>query len=246
MKKLTAVLTACLSAVILQGCVVVSVSPGYGGIAGSGEIISASYPCGDFNELRVGIPAVLYYTAGKSDAVTIKLQENLAEHVRVENRAGTLVVFSDVNISFSGSTKIPEIYVSAPLLEKITAAGIVEMGKSDVITADSFELYALGLTSGELSLDVKELRAVLSGAGEITLTGTAERAELITTGAGSFNAIGLDTKKAHVEVSGVGSVELSCSDTLSAVISGIGDITCKGAPELSEDRSGLGRVVFTD
>jgi len=248
MNKLIAILTVLILTISTAGCATVTFSNSPGSVLGKGNITRVSFPCGDFTRLAVQIPAELHYTAEKSDTVTIELYENLVEYLDVSNRRGELTIRSTKNISLSapanaGSTELPKIYISAPVLEGLSAAGMFVTGSFDTITADSFDLKVTGVVSGTFPVAVRELSADMSGAGSVTLTGYADKVEIATSGAGSVNAYGLAAKEAYTEVTGIGSIELSCSEKLHATISGLGGISYMGDPVVTENSSGLGRIT---
>lgn len=252
---LTALLALMFSA---AGCVTVTFSDSVGGgtIQGEGEMTTVSYPCGeingliinmDFNNLVSDTGLKIYYTAEKSDTVTLEIQKNLTEYLKISNNSGTLTVDNEKSFRITDKSKAPKLYVSAAALEMLRIEGVVSIEKADKITADSFLLNVNGVClGGSLELDVKSLNVNISGVSNITLNGTADKAVIIMSGVGNTKAFGLLAKDADVEVSGVGDVEISCSDNLNAEIDGIGGIKYKGNPNIKHNISGLGQLTKED
>lgn len=240
-KKLIALFAMLVLMVSAAGCVAVGFnSHGGNSVRGQGTITSESFECGDFTKLSVKIPGELYYTAGKPGSVTIELHENLAQYLNVFTDNGALVIDSNRSFSVENNKEMPKIYVSTQSLEDISVEGVVDIKSADKITADSFTLVVDGVFNGTLDLDVKNLIADISGVGDLTLNGTADNAKIDMSGVGSLKAFGLQTKEADVENSGVGSVEISCSDKLIAEVSGVGGVTYKGDPSVTPNVSGVG------
>jgi len=109
----------------------------------------------------------------------------------------------------------------------------------DKITADSFSLTVSGAGGGTAELDVKDLAVYMSGAGGFELSGVADTAEISMSGAGSVVALALATRVTSVNISGVGTVKVNCSETLNINGSGAGTVEYKGSPGVNMDRSGV-------
>lgn len=257
MKKLIAVFAALVLMVSVSGCVTVGFSEnGKGSVQGKGNMTTVDFSCGDFSKLAVDIgfynnsgntTAMLYYTAEKSDKVTFEIQEDLVQYLTVTTDKGVLTIDSEKSFEITDESKIPKIYVSAPMLEELRIGGAVRLEKADKITADSFKLSISGVCyGGNLDLEVKNLNVNLSGVSDVRLNGTADSVFIKADGVSSLMAFGLQTKEADVRLAGVGDVEISCSDKLKAEVHGVGGIRYKGNPEMSIRENGLGRVTQAD
>ena len=84
---------------------------------------------------------------------------------------------------------------------------------------------------------------VLSGSGDIELTGISDDLDLTISGSGDFDSFGLESKIASIQITGSGSVELTVTETLNVVISGSGSVFFKGNPQLNVTITGSGQVV---
>lgn len=247
-KRLIAVSAALMLMISSAGCVSMSFSDfsefnnDRNTISANGEMTTVDFPCGDFNKLTVSIAGELYYTAEKSDKVTIELPEDLVQYIEVTTDNGTLLIDSTENFNVNNDSRAPKIYVSAPALEKLRIDGAIEIEETDKITADSFTLEIPGVVNGELELEVRDLSVNVGGVGNLTLSGTADKAFINSDGVGMIKAFDLQTKEADVRTSGVGSIEISCSDTLIATVDGIGGITYKGNPNVTPNVDGMGSL----
>ena len=76
------------------------------------------------------------------------------------------------------------------------------------MTAGSLTLKVSGSGSIEMdSMSVREVEADVSGSGEITLKGSAEKSSYSVSGSGSIDASELTCRETNSSVSGSGSVE---------------------------------------
>jgi hypothetical protein len=71
------------------------------------------------------------------------------------------------------------------------------------------------------------------------LSGKADRADISMAGAGRMDALELQTRSASINLAGVGTVRISCSDDLSVVAGGVGTVEYRGSPALDLTRGGL-------
>jgi len=215
-------LTLCAMLVImcLTGCVTVSLSPG--GVAGEGDLESYTFTVGEITEIRVELLCNIEYYAAPSGTVTLALQPNLLEYITVEESRGVLTVSSARNIYWSNKT--PVLTVSTPVLNRLHLAGAGTFTAHDPITADSFTLKLDGAASGKADLDVDRLSVSVSGAGDFALSGTADTADFSLAGAGTIDALPLQTRETSISLSGVGIVRISCSDNLKIDAGGMGSV----------------------
>ena len=242
-KLLLLIICAALAAVFTTGCVSVNLAPGLagGGISGKGDAETYTWDVGEITEINVTLYCDIDYYSAPSDKVTLEIQPNLRDYVVVEESGGVLTVRSTRNINWSG--KAPVLTVSTPALSRLSLAGAGAFTAHDTITADSFTLRMDGAGSGSADLDVSDLSITMAGAGSFKLSGKADTAKFEMNGAGSVDALSLDTRDATVNLSGVGTVKLSCSDNLRIDAGGLGTVEYKGSPSLDLNRGGMVTVT---
>jgi hypothetical protein len=93
--------------------------------------------------------------------------------------------------------------------------------------------------------DVKaaEIKTKISGAGDVTLKGTAQLLDAAVSGAGDLKASNLEADKVKAKVSGAGNAKIFAKQSIDADVSGAGDIIYKGNPaERNVNISGSGSV----
>jgi len=239
MKKIMMlILCVVLSAVFLSGCVAINFSLGStGAVRGSGVPEKFTYNIGNYTEVRVELYCDIEYYCAPSDTVTLEIQPNLQQYITVEESGGVLTVRSTKNIMWSNDA--PVLTVSTPVLNKLQLAGAGDFTAHDTITAERLSIRLDGASSSYADLDVDELSINMAGAGSFRLSGRADTADIQLSGAGTVDALQLQTKNATVSMAGVGTVKLSCSDSLRIDAAGVGNVDYKGSPSVDINRGGL-------
>ncbi|MCL2580773.1 MAG: DUF2807 domain-containing protein [Oscillospiraceae bacterium] len=240
-RKLIAALSLLLCVVMLSGCLGVTIGSMGSGVRGEGPMVVFPVATGEFTAVNVGGAFEISYRQADTSSVTLEIQENLFELIEFNVIDGVL------NIDSTGSFTIdwgnsPRLTIYAPTLEQLTLTGAVSTGEWDIITAESFLLDLSGAASATIPMAVNSLTLDISGAGSLSLNGTADVADIQSTGAASIDAGRLQTRIATVAVSGAGSVTIATSEQLSASISGAGSLHYIGNPTVSQSVSGAGSI----
>lgn len=241
---------AAAAAIFLGGCVGVSFqSPRSGmrdSIKGEGPMTTVEYETGDYDSVEIeGGDFELVYSSAPSGKVIVEIQENLAEYLSVAVRNGRLIVGSDTYLQ-TDPDDMPRITIAAPVLREIRSGGSLTIRQADTVTADSFTLDSSGACDVTLTLEVGAVNMAISGAGLANLSGRSESADISVSGAGSVEALGLETREARIELNGSGSAGISCAESLEVEISGAGSVRYKGSPRIRQDISGAGAVWQVD
>ncbi len=87
------------------------------------------------------------------------------------------------------------------------------------------------------------LRATLTGAGTVTLSGQTSNLAITLTGAGTVDARKLVAKVAAVDMSGAGRIDVSPVVSLHVTITGVGTVTYSGEPKITQKITGVGKLM---
>ena len=238
-------LCAVLLTLCLSGCVVINFNPS-AMVTGEGEPARFEYTVGAFTEVTTDMFCEIHYYAADSDTVTLDIEPNFEERVSVTVKDGKLVVqFSKTPILY-GSMKTPVLTISTPELTRLDIMGACSFIPHDPITADSFTLNLDGAGSGSAEIDVTHLSVNIAGAGSFTLSGTADTAHLRLDGAGSLDALSLQTRDAQIDLAGIGAISLSCTERLRIDADGLGTVKYKGSPSMEVNSDGLTSIQKVD
>jgi len=235
----------------MTGCIGVNWYVEPDAIVGRGNIITKTYTAaeiGEFTGVEVSFPCKLYLYQGDSEEVKIELQESLSEHFSINTSKGYLEIKAKRNIrSGLGEKNTPKVYITYRTLENLNLNGVIEIVESDTINSEWVGLDLAGVVSGKLGFNVEFCSVNMSGVGNLTLTGSADRGVLVSSGTGRLSAFGLVIKDADVSLSGVGAVEVNCTENLYVYLSGLGSVLYKGNPsDITQEKSGLGSITKAD
>jgi Putative auto-transporter adhesin, head GIN domain len=204
----------------VAGALAISACSTDSGREGSGTEASEGRKVPPFNAIEVSGLADAVVTVGQARKVTVRGDDNLLEHVETDVSGDELEVSQEGDIDPDVGITVD---IRTPELDTFTLSG-------------AGDLTARGI-------DGEALRAEVSGAGGVEATGRVGSVEIVVSGAGDVRFQKLVAQEAGVEVSGAGSVHVAATDSLTASVSGVGDVVYSGHPErIDEDVSGLGEV----
>ena len=172
-----------------------------------------------FTRIKVEDQVDVDVRAGEPRQLHVRAGEKVIGDVRTEVRDGTLHISYDGPGIRNGRLLVE---VATPQLEAI---GIT--GSADVM-ADGIDAEAL---------DIR-----VSGAGDITAGGRAERLSLDVSGSGDADLADLVGQEARVDLSAAGDADVRVQERLDADVSGAGDLAYRGDPQLSRHVTGSGDI----
>ncbi len=174
---------------------------------------------------RVGSDGVftVHVTVGaREQKVVVRGAPDVVSRTVTETHDGTLEIRLRSGVPTQNMNRPIIVDIDVPALRRFENAGV---GTATLT----------GL-SGEVAL-------VNSGTGTISATGTATRETIDNSGVGAVDATNVRAGDVTATSSGVGSIKLRATGTLTANVSGIGHVTYLGAPtHVASHVSGLGSV----
>ncbi len=220
---------------------------------------------GSVSAVELEGPINLSVRYGAAPAMKVRGESRLLDNIDVSNDGSTL------HIGIRGmvlSHRHPlEVELVLPRLESITIDGSgastvngfsgeridVRMeGRGSLRFNGRFQEVDAALSgNGELDLNagasIDRFEAVLTGSGHMTIVGSAKELHANASGSGELDARHLRADKVEVSQTGSGRSTVQARQTLSASISGSGDVEVTGNPaERSVSRTGSGAVTFSD
>lgn len=201
--------------------IVFAVTGCWGGISGSGELVTEARPATEFHAVRMEGFGTLAIAVGGASSVSVTADDNLIQYLKTEVAGGTLAItftapkgVSDTHIT---------ITVSTPTLDRIDVGGAAEV-----------ELT--GATGPKLALGVE-------GAARLHATGAVDALEITIEGAAQARLFELHSREARVRIDGAGLADVDVKEKLRAEISGLGQVSYRGDPVVEKDINGIGRVT---
>jgi hypothetical protein len=142
-----------------------------------------------------------------------------------------------------GTSRTPHVTIRLRDVDRIEAAGAVTLDAGGLKSAE-LRLDLAGACTVKLrDLQATTLRIDGSGAIKVDIAGKVARQRVELSGAGSYQAEGLVSDDAVVEVSGAGKAVVNASNSLAVDISGAGKVEYLGDPKLKQTISGIGKIT---
>jgi Putative auto-transporter adhesin, head GIN domain len=217
-----------------------------GGVPGSGNVLTETREPGAFEAIAIEYPgAEVIVQQGDKETVEIQADDNLLPQLSTEVVSGTLTiknVETDWNAMVNPSKPVKIDITVKDLTGIVLSAPVGDLRVND-LEADTLQLLVSGGAQVRLNgIHVDLLDSVLSGAGDIQASGTADEVKLVLSGLGDFNAADLQSKKADIELSGMGGATVRVEEELAATITGAGSIQYFGNPHVEQSVNGAGSV----
>ena len=185
------------------------------------NVTSESRNVSGFEEVELQGVGNLSIQQTGSESLTVEAEEDLLPKIRSEVENDRLIIGPKPNTSIQTTQPINyELTVKDLNALKVSGSGNVD--------------------AEDISTD--ELAVILSGAGNVKISGEADSQEINIAGSGSYQAEDLESKEVNVDVGGSGSAIVNVSDELDAKVSGIGSVEYIGDPTVNQDVSGIGAV----
>ena len=194
---------------------------GLGTTKGSGSVKAESRTVSGFTKVQVSGAGILNIAQTGTESLTISAEDNLLPLLTSDVSNGTLIL---------GVKQGQSISPTEPITYTLTVKQLTSIDLSGAASINAVNIQTDALTIS------------CSGAGTVTITGSAQSQSVTISGSGSYNARKFQTADSTVLISGIGSATVSASQTLNATISGAGSITYYGSPKVSQSVSGAGSI----
>jgi hypothetical protein len=214
-----------------------------GWLRGNGPQITATRSLQGYDQVKLNIPAKLYYTIDSVYRFSISAQGNIEPHLETEVRGTTLHISWKPRLHVRGHSPI-EIHLSGPHPSLLHVNGSGEMYVQQPIRSERLDLDVNG--SGDIDVPAfygDAWHASVNGSGEIEMRGgSSKESYLDVNGSGDIAALQHTGNKVYAEISGSGEIGIGAADELEANISGSGKVLYRGDPRTKINISGSGRV----
>ena len=212
------------------------------------EVLTETTPLAPFRRIEVSGAAIIVLVQDTNGPLVASVPQNANTKVSIKVQKETLIIkASDGGRWWSelfgrGPSATPQLTIHFKDLDGISVTGGVRISARQVHVP---ELSIDG--SGGTTIQIDDLRANRltvegSGALKAELAGQVTDQSIEISGAANYQAAGLVSDNASVEVSGAGKIVVNALRKLSASISGAGLVEYIGDPVVKQSISGAGRV----
>ncbi len=220
--KITRFLPFLLAVILLTMACNVSV-PGSSAITGSGVTNRQQRSLPEFTGVELSGSADVVVNFGNEQSVVVEADDNILPLVETTVRGSTLVI---------GLKPFASLNTRQPIQVTMTvkALDVASISGSGNITINN--------------LSAKTVNFALSGSGNITAAGNAERVTVSLNGSGNIFLDSLKAKSAGVKLKGSGNIKVYASESLEASIPGSGTVQYRGnPPAVNRSVTGSGNVI---
>jgi hypothetical protein len=186
-------------------------------------------------EVRETAPFTGINTSG---AISVVVTQGDTYHVAIETEANQLPqVETTVNrgileIKFTGRSSKGDInaYVTAPVFTSVSVSGASTIESENTLVSPSLTLSGSGASNLNLMVETDLLTSILSGASNMTISGSAIKHELNASGASLIKAYDLDTEASRIVASGASNIRVSAASAIDIDASGTSSVSYRGEP----------------
>ncbi len=168
---------------------------------------------------KVHVSGALYVelTQGKACSILVE-PESAKDLVQVEIQNGTLYLKNTPEKKDRKEKVVIRVCVKD--LDELHMSGATSLMSPHQLGLDQLSLDMAGASNASLNLKVSKLKGDFSGASNVEIAGTCESVDLDVSGAAQAQLADLSVKKAKIDNSGAGHLEISVSENLKADGSG--------------------------
>ena len=214
-------------------------------IKGNGNVVTIERSVGEYDAVAVAGWFDVDIVNGREGELSLQGEENLLEYIITEVKNGKLTIKVKKGYNLQSSTWKRGILVTVPVEEinSVALSGSGDIVGKDVLRADDFSATMSGSGDINLSVEADRLKTVISGSGDIDLSGKAGDFDVTVSGSGDVNAFDLEADHVKANVSGSANIKVTANQSLTARVSGSGDILYKGDPDKVDSKaSGSGDI----
>ncbi len=199
-----------------------------------------SYDVADFNRIHLEGGYSIILKQSDECGLEIRADEDAFSYIDVDSDNETLKLrITKKKFDFN---KL-ELYITFKDLTDLHIEGGAKLETKGYLDLNDFDIHVEGGAKIEMELKVDELDVLGEGGVSFDFTGVANRVDARISGAGHFDADELKAKDVIVEIEGVGAGSVYATETLKAIIEGIGKIKYKGEPDVEKHIGGIGFVT---
>jgi hypothetical protein len=199
----------------------------------------------DFQAVVVKGPFKVYFSSDPETQVAVSAKDSDArDRITTKVTGGTLYVSLDNSgVKWWGMNKEFKVYITAPKLNVLNVSGAVNFVVVDILKSTNLSLILSGASNFSGKIDTEEIKANLSGASDCKVTGSANKFDLVCSGASSFKGADLKVDEADLDASGASSIKIQVIESLKARASGASSIQYKGSPKIyNQNASGASSI----
>jgi hypothetical protein len=215
-------------------------------INGDGNQKKETRTVADFSSLSSYGAIDVKIVYGHSNSIEVEADENLLPYIETNVENGKLIIQTKKNVNLKSRRKMI-VSVSMTKINTLQLSGSGNIDGNGSFTSDE-ETKIMLSGSGNIHLasgSFKNLNVAISGSGNILVKGGSANSVLVSvSGSGNADCSDITAEKVDVKISGSGNAKVNVNKSLSANISGSGNVYYKGnATDISTRIIGSGKAI---
>ena len=211
------------------------------GVVGSGRMTTQTYDFSRFDSVEISDTFQVDLTAGDGYSVEVTVDDNLVDHLQVEQHGDTVKIGLKPLTSVSNSQLRARI--TLPTLAGLDVSGASRAGVKGFRSDKTMRIQVSGASEIRGDMETGDLAADVSGGSTLQLSGRGGAVRATASGASTIDLREFAAGDADVEASGASRIEINTSGTLNARASGASTVHYTGDATLGRvDESGASTV----
>ena len=210
-------------------------SAGFNRVHGSGNVVTQSFDCVDFDALHIGNAFHVRVIQGQEYGVEVQADDNVMEIVEVIQKGTTLQIGLLRKHMVTRATL--NATVTMPEVANLVASGASRIEFASPIASNELSVEISGASRLTGNVETGQLRLSLSGASRAELDGTSDSCFVNASGASRVQLDELVSKTMTVDVSGASSAIVYANRTLAASASGASKVGYSGDPTIKKSET---------
>ena len=210
-------------------------------VHGSRQIVTVDERRADFDEVEIGSAFDATITRADAYSVSIRVDDNVIDHLRVSRSGDTLRVALDDDHFYRDVTL--EADITLPSINRLSLSGASRASVTGFHTNDGFDVELSGASSAAIDLSAGDVDCELSGASVLTMAGSGGDLRLQASGAGRAALGDFTVRDLDADLSGASSAVVRATGTISATLSGASLLEYHGSPALGDISASSGSTV---
>ncbi|MDU1903502.1 MAG: head GIN domain-containing protein [Dysgonomonas sp.] len=211
-------------------------------VQGDGNVIRHEIEVDIYNEIKVSGAIDVVYEAKPDEAAFLEVEadDNIIPLIDIKVKGRTLHIQARESINPSRFI----VYTNSPSLKYIETKGASKIKMLGAVAGDEFKLDLKGtgdFVAENLVFEKAEFK--LNGSANMEVAGQVDKAKFEIAGNGNIKATDLSINDVECKIKGNGDLEVHAIEKMSIDISGRGNLSYKGNPQIKKQKiKGAGTV----
>ena len=219
----------------------------YNSIHGSGDLVDVLREVESFDSVILNTVGDVNLTFGTEQELVVTVDHNLLKFITTDVTGGVLVIDRNVpnDVKVTGQSLMIDVTMSSLKSLTLDENGVGSFTTdSSKFQVENVNLDLAGVGNMDLELEIEQrLHLQLTGVGNVTLVGSADRFDCEHSAVGNVEAFGLAVNHCTVVSSGVGDTKINVASSLDVTIDSTGSVYYKGRPSIDSLITGTGQLI---